>query len=125
MMVEGKFYMPPLAVQHVENSLFNDTDDKIIFFQYGSVSDLVPHIFVMYLPSDESGGVCKVAELHYDMANSDFSSYQKKDVVFDPLSKRIVCFSIMDPHVFDYISLHDDFFMWKQGRFIAKIYGNE
>ena len=31
-MVEGKFYMPPLAVQQIENSLFNDMDDKIILF---------------------------------------------------------------------------------------------
>jgi len=79
---------------------------------------------VLYLPPEGSEQRAEVAELHYDMANSDFSSYQKKDVIFDPLSKRIVCFSVMDPHVFDYISLHDDFFTWKQGRFIAKIYGN-
>ena len=32
MMVEGKFYMPPLAVQQIENSLFNDIEDKIILF---------------------------------------------------------------------------------------------
>lgn len=54
-----------------------------------------------------------MAELHYDKANSDVSSYEKKDVIFDPLSKRIVAFSALDPHAFDYISIYDDFFMWK------------
>jgi hypothetical protein len=38
-----------------------------------------------------------VAELHYDKANSDMSSFEKKDVVFDPLSKRIVSFTGLDP----------------------------
>lgn len=52
----------------------------------------------------------KVAELHYDKINSDVSSYEKKDVVFDPLSKRVVSFTGLDPQVFDYISIHDDFF---------------
>jgi hypothetical protein len=92
MMVEGKFYMPPLAVRQVENSLFNDMEDKILLFQYGSLTELVPDIFVLYLGED-----LKVAELHYDKANSDLSSYEKKDVVFDPLSKRIVCFTALDP----------------------------
>jgi hypothetical protein len=51
-----------------------------------------------------------VADLHYDKANSDITSYEKKDVIFDPLSKRIVCFTALDPQAFEYISLHDDFF---------------
>lgn len=95
MMVEGKFYMPPLAVEHIENSLFNDLDDKILIFQYGSVSDIMPDIFVMYLFQEKEEA--KVAELHYDKANSDLSSFEKKDVVFDPLSKRIVSFTNIDP----------------------------
>ena len=84
-------------------------DDKIILFMFGGVSDILPDIFVIYL----NGEVGKVAELHYDKGNSDVSAYEKKDVVFDPLSKRVVVFSGLDPHVFDYISLNDDFFMWK------------
>lgn len=70
---------------------------------------MLPDIIVLYLNGDEG----RVAELHYDKGNSDVSSYEKKDVVFDPMSKRIVAFSAIDPNVFDYISLHEDFFMWK------------
>mmetsp|Transcript_30811 Transcript_30811/g.30324 ORF Transcript_30811/g.30324 Transcript_30811/m.30324 type:complete len:121 (-) Transcript_30811:39-401(-) len=118
-MVEGKFYMPPLAVQQVPNSLFNDVDDKIIIFHYGSVTDIYPDILVLYLMGENEG---KIAELHYDKANSDISSYEKKDVVFDALSKRIVTFTALDPQVFDYISLHDDFFNWKQGKFLTHLF---
>ena len=89
-------------------------DDKILIFQYGNISDLVPDIFVLYLKNDEG----KIAELHYDKSNSELSSYEKKDIVFDPLSKRIVVFTGIDPQVFDYISLHDDLFYWKEGRFL-------
>ena len=39
----------------------------------------------------------KVSELHYDKANSDLSAFEKKDVIFDPLSKRIVAFTAIDP----------------------------
>lgn len=113
--------MPPLAMQQIENSLFNDLEDKIILFQFGSVVDILPDIFVMYLQNNDEA---KVAELHYDRANSDMSSYDKKDVVFDPLSKRIVTFTNMDPVVFDYISLNEDFFMWKQGRFLTPMFHN-
>ena len=63
------------------------------------------------------GVIGKVAELHYDKPNSEVSSFEKKSVVFDPLSKRIIAFTAIDPQVFDYISLHDDFFMWQQGKF--------
>lgn len=108
-MVEGKFYMPPFSTQWVEGSLFNDMEDKIILFMFGGVTDILPDIFVIYL----TGETGKVAELHYDRGNSDVSAYEKKDVVFDPMSKRIVVFSGLDPHVFDYISINDDFFFWK------------
>jgi hypothetical protein len=54
----------------------------------------VPDILVLYLMGDNEG---KVAELHYDKANSDMSSFEKKEVVFDPLSKRIVAFTALDP----------------------------
>jgi len=118
MMVEGKFYMPPLAVQHVENSLFNDMDDKIILFQFGNVVDILPDIVILFLRKSEA----QVAELHYDKANSDISSFEKKDVVFDALSKRIIAFTSLDPHQFDYMSIHDDFFMWRIGKFMSRIF---
>ena len=95
LMVEGKFYMPPYSVDQVENSLFNDMEDKIILFQYGSVTDLIPDIIVLYLFNNGLEG--KVAELHYDKANSDMSAFEKKDVVFDALSKRIISFTALDP----------------------------
>lgn len=95
MMVEGKFYMPPLSVSYIQNSLFNDIEDKIILFQYGNVADLIPDIIVVYLDSKSFNG--RVAELHYDKSTSDMSSFEKKDVVFDPLSKRIVAFSTINP----------------------------
>ena len=54
---------------------------------------VTPDIVVLYLTDEE----CKMAELHYDKANSDLFMHERKDVVFDPLSKRIVAFTSLDP----------------------------
>lgn len=55
----------------------------------------MPDIIVLYLFNNGLEG--KVAELHYDKANSDLSAFEKKDVIFDALSKRIISFTALDP----------------------------
>ncbi len=53
MMIEGKFYLPPISVDVIQNSLFNDIEDKILLFLYGSVANIMPDIFVIYLKEGE------------------------------------------------------------------------
>jgi hypothetical protein len=89
-----------------QNSWVND-DELIFIIQYSTIANPLPRVFVLNPIFDN------IKELEVNGLCSEYSSYNKKAVIFDKLSSWIYAFNDVIPGDYDYLDLNLECLTWK------------